>query len=66
MARWARAGGAIVGAASRLKSSGRLRRGTCLPDAPGPASFGAFVDLSGQDLGEMGQVGLVLADGDLG
>ena len=35
-------------------------------DAPGAASFGAVVDLGGQDLGEVAQVGLAFPVGDLG
>jgi hypothetical protein len=35
-------------------------------DAPGAASFVAFVDLGAEDLGEVGQVGLAFAQRDLG
>jgi hypothetical protein len=35
-------------------------------DAAGPAAACAVVDLCGQDLGQVGQVGLPFADGDLG
>jgi hypothetical protein len=34
-------------------------------DAPGAAPVGAVVDLGGQDLGEVSQVGLVFSGGDL-
>jgi hypothetical protein len=34
-------------------------------DAAGPAAAGAIVDLGGQDLGEIAQVGVAFADGDL-
>jgi hypothetical protein len=37
-----------------------------LGDAPGAAAAGAVVDLGGQDLGQVGQVGLVFPDGGLG
>ena len=35
-------------------------------DAPGAASFGAVVDLGGQDFGEVAQVGVAFPVGDLG
>ena len=35
-------------------------------DAAGPATFGAVVDLGGEDFGEVGQVGLAFPVGDLG
>jgi hypothetical protein len=52
--------------ASVLKSASRLMRGKRFGDAAAPAAAGAVVDLGGQRLGQVGQVGLPFADGDVG
>ena len=57
----------MVATASMLKSAKPFQsRELGVVDAPGAAPFGAVVDLGGQDLGEVTQVGLAFPVGDLG
>ena len=57
----------MAGTASVLKSASPLEAGESgVGDAAGAAAGGAVIQLSGQDLGEVAQVGGVVAGGDLG
>ena len=63
----ARVAGAMVGTASTLKSASRLRRGNLASlMRRARRRSAAVVDLGGEDLGEVAEVGASFPDGDLG